>query len=85
MAAKCVQGRGVMIDLHAHVGRKQVAVGYDQLMRILEADKVEVESGDMVCLHTGFFTSDIGDEQASPTRTRWSIPAPRSTGATRSC
>src|SRR5207344_1601516 len=54
MAAKCVQGRGVMIDLHAHVGRKQVAVGYDQLMRILEADKVEVESGDMVCLHTAF-------------------------------
>jgi kynurenine formamidase len=54
MAVKCVQGRGVMIDLHAHVGRKSVAVGYDQLMRILEADKVQVETGDMVCLHTGF-------------------------------
>ena len=54
MAVKCVQGRGVMIDLHAHVGRDPVAVGYDQLMRILEADKVAVETGDMVCLHTGF-------------------------------
>ena len=54
MAVKCVQGRGVMIDLHAHVGRKRVAVGYDQLRRILEADKVEVEEGDLVCLHTGF-------------------------------
>jgi kynurenine formamidase len=54
MAAKCVQGRGVMIDLHAHVGRARAAIGYDQLMRILEKDKVVVEEGDMVCLHTGF-------------------------------
>ena len=54
MAVKCVQGRGVMIDLHAHVGRERAVIGYDQLMRILEADKVTVEQGDMVCLHTGF-------------------------------
>jgi kynurenine formamidase len=54
MAVKCVQGRGVMIDLHAHVGRARAVVGYDRLMRILETDKVEVEAGDMVCLHTGF-------------------------------
>ncbi len=54
MAVNCVQGRGVMIDLHAHVGRARVAVGYDQLMRIMEKDKVVVEKGDMVCLHTGF-------------------------------
>jgi hypothetical protein len=54
MAAKCVQGRGVMIDLHAHFGRSRAAVGYDALMRVLEADGVTVERGDMVCLHTGF-------------------------------
>ena len=54
MAASCVQGRAVMIDLHAHLGRKRTAVGYDALMRILQADKVVVERGDMVCLHTGF-------------------------------
>ena len=54
MAEHCVQGRGVMIDLHAHFGRARVAVGYDQLMRVLEADRVVVEHGDMVCLHTGF-------------------------------
>ncbi|MGH8759950.1 MAG: cyclase family protein [Burkholderiales bacterium] len=54
MAAKCVQGRGVMIDLHAHIGRARAAIGYDQLMRILEKDKVVVEEGDMVCLHTRF-------------------------------
>ncbi len=54
MAQKCVQGRGAMIDLHAHVGRARVLIGYDELMRILDADKVEVEAGDMVLLHTGF-------------------------------
>jgi hypothetical protein len=54
MAMKCLQGRAVMIDLFAHLGREQVFVGYDQLMRILDADKVTVEAGDMVCLHTGF-------------------------------
>jgi kynurenine formamidase len=54
MAVKCVQGRGVMIDLHAHVGPQRAVVGYEQLMRILEADRVAVEQGDMVCLHTGF-------------------------------
>lgn len=54
MAAKCVQGRAVMIDLHAHFGRARELVGYDALMRVMEKDKVVVESGDMVCLHTGF-------------------------------
>jgi kynurenine formamidase len=29
-------------------------VGYDTLMRILEADGIRIEPGDMVCLHTGF-------------------------------
>ena len=54
MAERCVQGRGVMIDLHAHVGAGRVAVGYDTLMRVLDADRITVETGDMVCLHTGF-------------------------------
>jgi kynurenine formamidase len=54
MAERCVQGRGVMIDLQAHVGAGRVAVGYDALMRVLDADAVTVETGDMVCLHTGF-------------------------------
>ncbi|MBK8764904.1 MAG: cyclase family protein [Burkholderiaceae bacterium] len=54
MAEHGVQGRAVMIDLHAHFGRQHIAVGYDQLMRVIEADQVVVETGDMVCLHTGF-------------------------------
>ncbi|MGE4238945.1 cyclase family protein [Ramlibacter sp.] len=54
MAASCVQGRGVMLDLHRRYGRDRELVGYDALMRIMEADRVEVEPGDMLCLWTGF-------------------------------
>jgi hypothetical protein len=55
MAAKGVQGRGVMIDLRRQFGDSpRTAVGYDDLMRVMEKDGVEVEPGDMVCLHTGF-------------------------------
>ncbi len=53
-AVKAIQGRGVLVDLHAHVGRPRAHVGYDQLMRILEADRVEVEPGDMLLFYTGF-------------------------------
>jgi len=54
LAEHGAQGRGVMIDLHHHFGRKRYAVGYDDLMKILEADKVRIEKGDMVCIYTGF-------------------------------
>jgi kynurenine formamidase len=57
VAETCVQGRGVMIDLHAHLGRAHVAVGYDLLADIMEKDGVTVEPGDMVCLHTGYATA----------------------------
>ena len=49
-----MQGRAVMIDLQAHFGRGEKMVGYDELMRVMEEDKVEVEQGDFVCLRTGF-------------------------------
>ena len=54
LAVKCLQGRGVMIDLFAHYGRKRHAVGYDDLMRVMAADGIEVEAGDFVLLRTGF-------------------------------
>src|SRR5207237_10034948 len=53
MAARGVQGRGVMIDLEHHFGRSEKFVSYDELMRIMEADKVEIEEGDLVCFRTG--------------------------------
>ena len=39
---------------HHHFGSKRHAVGYDEWMRVLEKDKVEIERGDMVCVYTGF-------------------------------
>ena len=54
LAEQGAQGRGVMIDLHHHYGRERRAVGYDELMKLLDQDRVEVEKGDMVCLYTGF-------------------------------
>ena len=54
MSARCVQGRAVLIDLHAHLGRGRVTVDHDMLMDIMKKDQVSVEAGDMVCLHTGF-------------------------------
>jgi kynurenine formamidase len=54
LARGCVQGRSVMVDLWHHYGDARTLVGYDKLMQAMQADKVVVESGDMVCLHTGF-------------------------------
>jgi Putative cyclase len=65
IAESAVQGRGVMIDLHAHVGLERVAVGYDALMRILETDRVEVEPGDVLCFRTGFDRALLA-RQANP-------------------
>jgi hypothetical protein len=56
LAERCMQGRGVMVDFVHHFGRDRTLVGYDTLMRVLDQDKVEIEPGDMVCLHTGLAT-----------------------------
>lgn len=53
-AARPIQGRGVMVDLHAHVGDRRELVGHDRLMAILAADGVTVAAGDLLVLHTGF-------------------------------
>ena len=54
MSGHGVQGRGVMVDLFSHCGKfPRREVGYDDLMRILEADGVQVEKGDVLCLWTG--------------------------------
>ncbi|HSG76682.1 MAG TPA: cyclase family protein [Burkholderiales bacterium] len=54
LAEHGAQGRGVLVDLHAHFGRERKAIGYDALMRVMEKDKVVVEKGDFVCFYTGF-------------------------------
>ncbi len=63
-----LQTRGVMIDLHAHVGLERVAVGYDRMMSILDADRVEVEPGDVLAFRTGFDRALLAryDDPAAP-------------------
>jgi len=54
MAKHGMQGRGVMVDLFTTFGetpRKEV--GFEDLMYIMEKDKVIVEQGDILCLWTG--------------------------------
>jgi hypothetical protein len=67
MAETCVQGRGVLVDLWKHFGREKTVVGYDRLMRVLEADRVVVESGDLLCLRTGFADQLLLAERPTPT------------------
>jgi len=54
MAERCVQGRAVLVDLHALVGDDKADIGFDGLQEAMKSQDARVESGDMVCLHTGF-------------------------------
>lgn len=54
MATAGVQGRGVLVDLHAVHGRARHAVGYEELMNILRTQGAEVRKGDFLCLYTGY-------------------------------
>jgi len=53
MAETGVQGRGVMIDLRHHLGDGRVEVDFERLEAIMKADGVQVEAGDILCIHTG--------------------------------
>lgn len=54
MAQTGVQGRGVLVDLHAHFGNERVAVNYTMLMDVFDNDGIVVEPGDMFLFHTGW-------------------------------
>jgi kynurenine formamidase len=56
MAAHGTQGRGVLVDLHHHLGDAWQPVNLATLRDIMAADSVVVEPGDMLLLHTGFAT-----------------------------
>lgn len=57
MAAHGVQGRGVLVDLAAHLGPGRTVVGMAELEAVLAADSVQIEAGDVVVFHTGFASS----------------------------
>ncbi len=65
MAVGGVQGRGVLIDLRHHLGDARVEVGHALLEKIMRDDGVEVEPGDIVCIHTGLGQL-IVDAQGKP-------------------
>jgi kynurenine formamidase len=60
MARKAIQGRAVLVDLKKHFGLERHYVGHDDLLRVLEKDRVVVEPGDMLVLHTGFTEVLVG-------------------------
>ncbi|QCK87550.1 cyclase family protein [Phreatobacter aquaticus] len=53
-AATPIQGRGVMVDLLKAWGPGRTAIGYDHLMRAIDTQSVEVETGDLLCFRTGY-------------------------------
>jgi kynurenine formamidase len=53
-AEKGMQTRGVMFDFRRHFGPERRAVSYDDLMRVIDADGIEIAPGDIMCLHSGF-------------------------------
>src|SRR6476620_11827472 len=56
MAFHGVQGRGVLIDLAHHMGHEWRGCNRELLEEIMAADKVVLEPGDMLLIHTGFAT-----------------------------
>ncbi|MET5020661.1 cyclase family protein, partial [Burkholderia pseudomallei] len=54
LAQTGVPGRGVLIELRHHYGDARRKEGYDALMRVVDADRVGVERGVLVCVHRGF-------------------------------
>lgn len=64
-----IQGRAVLVDLEAHVGRERVYVGHDRLMQIMKDDGVIVEPGDMLLFRTGF-ADEILSMNRQPTKER---------------
>ncbi|WP_020202592.1 MULTISPECIES: cyclase family protein [Cupriavidus] len=60
MARKAIQGRAVLVDLKKHFGLERRYVGYQDLMRVLDADRITVTPGDMLVLRTGFTEVLVG-------------------------
>ena len=54
LAAHGMQGRGVLLDLARHFGAGRTLIGHAELMQVLQADGIAIESGDMLVLRTGF-------------------------------
>jgi len=54
LAETCVQGRGVLVDVRQAGEGELGLVGYDALMRAMEAQGAEPGEGDFLCIYTGY-------------------------------
>jgi len=54
LATAGVQGRGVLVNLKQEFGMDLRAVGYDDLMRAMDKQRVEVKPGDFALFYSGF-------------------------------
>jgi kynurenine formamidase len=54
MAVSAVQGRAVLINFRKIYGEQKILLGYEEMMRALDAQHVVVETGDFLCIYTGF-------------------------------
>ncbi len=65
-AERAIQGRGVLLDLEHHFGREKRTLGLAEIRTALEADRVTLRRGDILCLHTGF-ADELLKLERSPT------------------
>lgn len=53
-AAQPIQGRGVLLDVEKHFGRDKQDLTFADIATVIERDGLEIERGDILCIHTGF-------------------------------
>jgi kynurenine formamidase len=54
LAKACIQGRGVMVDLHRRFGNARIDVDYAMLRSVMDEQGATLEPGDILTLHTGY-------------------------------
>ena len=54
LARQGMQGRAVLIDLKKHFGLERRSVSHADVMKVIEADRIDLRAGDMVIFRTGF-------------------------------
>lgn len=68
LAEAAPQSRAAVVDLHRIYGDEPVSVGYDDLMRAFDAQKVTVEPGDFLIIHTGLDAIILGMGEMADTQ-----------------
>lgn len=54
LARTCVQGRGVLVDVRQAGMGEHALIGHDALMKAIDEQGADVETGDFLCLYTGY-------------------------------